>query len=274
MAITFVSAASSYSASVIKTVTANNLVIFMASGTPAAWGTPVSSGAGTTGSWTAVDEATNVGNVTAKMWWAKVTGSGSLTVTISGPGDLGCSIHEYSGADTTSPIDTNGNATGTSVDAGLTLNGVDNGSVVVGIAACESPSTMTADSPYTQQTYESTHVHATLDYIVPSAGSYSPNMSLGTSTSWAFVGAAFLVSGAPAWAGPTFKAAGTFTAGQSSITPPYPTGGDAPVSGDIAILVVESENQAITLTTANGFAEQGEQANKNAGTAATDPASR
>jgi hypothetical protein len=73
---------------------------------------------------------------------------------------------------------------------------------------------------------------------------------------------------------PTFKAAGTFTAGSGAITPPYPTGGGAPVANDIAILVVESENQAISLTTPNGFEEMGAQANKAAGTAAVDPASR
>jgi hypothetical protein len=73
---------------------------------------------------------------------------------------------------------------------------------------------------------------------------------------------------------PTFKAAGTFTAGSGAITPPYPTGGGAPALNDIAILVVESENQAISLTTANGFVEMGAQANKAAGTAAVDPASR
>jgi len=73
---------------------------------------------------------------------------------------------------------------------------------------------------------------------------------------------------------PTFKAAGTFTAGTGAITPPYPTGGGAPALNDIAILVVESENQVISLTTPNGFAELGAQANKAAGTAAVDPASR
>jgi hypothetical protein len=73
---------------------------------------------------------------------------------------------------------------------------------------------------------------------------------------------------------PTFKAAGTFTYGTGSITPPYPTGGSAPAANDIAILVCESENQAISLTTANGFVELGSQATKSAGTGGVDPASR
>jgi hypothetical protein len=54
---------------------------------------------------------------------------------------------------------------------------------------------------------------------------------------------------------PTYKGSGTFTAGTTSITPPMPTGGAAPAANDILLLVCESENQAITLTTANGFVE-------------------
>jgi hypothetical protein len=73
---------------------------------------------------------------------------------------------------------------------------------------------------------------------------------------------------------PAYKASGTFTVSTTSITPPYPTAGSAPVAGDIALLVVESENQTISLTTANGFVEIGAQANKAAGSAGVDPASR
>jgi hypothetical protein len=71
-----------------------------------------------------------------------------------------------------------------------------------------------------------------------------------------------------------FKALGTFTAGTGAITPPYPTGANAPAEGDIALLVVTSENQAISLTTANGFALLGSATSKAAGTAASNPASR
>ena len=73
---------------------------------------------------------------------------------------------------------------------------------------------------------------------------------------------------------PPFKAAGTFTAGTGAITPPYPAAPNAPVAGDIALLVCESENEAISLSSAQGFVELGAQANTAAGTAAVDPASR
>jgi len=88
------------------------------------------------------------------------------------------------------------------------------------------------------------------------------------------VGLALLIGCGSGWAAATFKAAGTFTTGSSAITPPYPGAPNDPVANDIAILVVESENQAISLTTANGFVELGAQANKAAGTAAVNPASR
>ena len=72
---------------------------------------------------------------------------------------------------------------------------------------------------------------------------------------------------------PTYKGSGTFTNGTASITPPMPTGGAAPAANDILLLVCESENQAITLTTANGFVEI-TNSPQSAGTAATDPGSR
>jgi hypothetical protein len=73
---------------------------------------------------------------------------------------------------------------------------------------------------------------------------------------------------------PVWKASGTYTYGTGAITPPYPTGGSAPVAGDVALLAIESENQAISLSAAQGFVELGAQANKAAGSAGVDPASR
>lgn len=70
---------------------------------------------------------------------------------------------------------------------------------------------------------------------------------------------------------PAYRASGTFTAGTSTVTPPYPASMQA---NDICLLVVSSENQAITLTTANGFAELPTWSPQSAGTAATDPGSR
>lgn len=70
---------------------------------------------------------------------------------------------------------------------------------------------------------------------------------------------------------PAYRASGTFTAGTGSITPPYPAGMAA---NDVCLLVAESENQAITLTTANGFVEVPTWSPQFAGTAATNPASR
>jgi len=70
---------------------------------------------------------------------------------------------------------------------------------------------------------------------------------------------------------PTYFKSGAYAASTSAPTCAWPTLTQA---DDIAILVVESENQAISLTTANGFVQLGDQANKAAGAATTDPANR
>ncbi len=91
--------------------------------------------------------------------------------------------------------------------------------------------------------------------------------------SWLLLGA--LVAGLAgvdeAQAAPAYRASGTFTAGTGAITPPYPA---SMAANDVCLLVVESENQAISLTTANGFAEVPTWSPQFAGTAATDPGSR
>lgn len=70
---------------------------------------------------------------------------------------------------------------------------------------------------------------------------------------------------------PAYRASGTFTAGTGVISPPYPASMQA---NDICLLVAESENQAISLTLAQGFVEVPTWSPQSAGTAATDPASR
>lgn len=72
---------------------------------------------------------------------------------------------------------------------------------------------------------------------------------------------------------PTYKGSGTFTAAIGAITVPMPTGGAAPAANDILLCVCTSENEAISLSTANGFVEI-PASPQFAGTAATNPASR
>ena len=69
---------------------------------------------------------------------------------------------------------------------------------------------------------------------------------------------------------PSYRSSGTFTAGTGTITPPYPTNMAA---NDICLLVAESENQAISLSVAQGFVEV-TNSPQSAGTAATNPANR
>jgi aspartate 1-decarboxylase len=70
---------------------------------------------------------------------------------------------------------------------------------------------------------------------------------------------------------PSYRASGTFTALTGAITPPYPA---TMAAYDVCLLAVESENQAISLTTANGFVEVPTWSPQSAGTPATNPASR
>lgn len=67
---------------------------------------------------------------------------------------------------------------------------------------------------------------------------------------------------------------GTLASGTSNVTCTMPTGGSAPAANDILLMAVESENQAIALTTANGFAEVPTCSPQSAGTAATNPGTR
>lgn len=69
---------------------------------------------------------------------------------------------------------------------------------------------------------------------------------------------------------PTYNGSGTFTANTVAITPPYPASMQA---GDVCLLVVTSENQAISLSSAQGFV-QVPWSPQYAGTAASNPASR
>jgi hypothetical protein len=69
---------------------------------------------------------------------------------------------------------------------------------------------------------------------------------------------------------PTYVGSGTFTIGTGAITPPFPSGTQA---GDVCLLVAESENQAISLSSAQGFAEL-PSSPQYAGPAGTSPANR
>lgn len=69
---------------------------------------------------------------------------------------------------------------------------------------------------------------------------------------------------------PTYGASGTFTAATATCTPAMPAG---IVADDILLAVGESENQAISLSTPNGFVEV-TSSPQSAGTAAVNPANR
>ena len=70
---------------------------------------------------------------------------------------------------------------------------------------------------------------------------------------------------------PAYRSSGVFKAGTPGITVLYPVD---MVANDVCLLVVETENEAITLNAANGFAEISAYSPQSAGTANVSPASR
>ncbi len=74
----------------------------------------------------------------------------------------------------------------------------------------------------------------------------------------------------PALAAVAYRSSGSFTGSGNACTAPMPAG---VVAGDVLLLVVESENEAISLSTPNGFVEV-TNSPQFAGTALTEPANR
>lgn len=70
---------------------------------------------------------------------------------------------------------------------------------------------------------------------------------------------------------PAYRSSGTFTNSAGAVAIPYP--GDM-AANDVCLLAVESENEAISLSSAQGFAEITAYSPQSAGTAATNPGSR
>ncbi len=186
---------SAYAAAVQKlAVNAGNLVVFFASGGPSTPGTPASSGTAQTSAWT--QAASQNTSVVTGIWYAIVTVSGDLTVTIAGLSDPGCSLHEYSGVNTASPVDQAGSSSGAIAAASVVLANVAANAVIVMIAGEENgSSTWTALSPYTVETQQPNHSHCTIDQVVTSGGAYTPKA---TQVSGPFTWGASAVSFAPA----------------------------------------------------------------------------
>jgi regulation of enolase protein 1 (concanavalin A-like superfamily) len=195
------------------------------------------------------------------------------------------------GTDTSSPY----SYTWSSVAAGsysLTARATDNGGAVTTSAAVNitvntgtnNPPTVSITSPANGATFTapaSVTINATAsdtDGTISSVAFYQGSTLLGTDTSspysyaWTSVaagsysltaratdnGGAVTTSSAvnitvnPAGgSAPTYQAAGSAVSGTGAITPTWPTH----QSGDVALLVVESANQAISLSTAAGFVE-------------------
>jgi hypothetical protein len=186
---------------VTKTVASGNVVVFLSGhGGTGSGDPPVSSGTATTGAWTQITTGEIGSSGMVQMYWAAVTGSGSLTVT--GPStavtDPGQSLHEYSGVDTTAPVEAsnvNLDAVG-SQSTTVSLTGVSTGSVVVMISGTETgaATTYACSSPWVLQTAQNGHYHGTGDQITTGSGSFTPTIDQGRSGTWAAVAASLKVA--------------------------------------------------------------------------------
>lgn len=108
---------------------------------------------------------------------------------------------------------------------------------------------------------------------IDSAGNATRNIRAWPLFLLLFVMAVFFLPQEEAFAAgpPAYRASGTFTDAITTITPPYPA---SMAANDVCLLAVESENEPISLTTANGFVEVPTWSPQFAGTAAVNPASR
>jgi hypothetical protein len=146
---------------VTKDVIKDNLVVFCASGAKSSSFTlPISSGTATTSTWK--EAITTYNTYALGMWWAKVTGSGSLTVTTSGPTNIGCDLVEISGCDTYTPIGGSGSATENTNTPGINLLGRNKNYIQIGLVASIG-NTTTSFSIWSNAPVEAsqiTHCHA------------------------------------------------------------------------------------------------------------------
>ena len=126
-------------------------------------------------------------------------------------------------------------------------------SVTINATAADSDGTVSKVDFYQGATLLGTDTTSPYSYAWTSvaAGSYSLTAkatdNLGAVTTSTAVG----ITVNPAASAPTYQAAGSAVSGTGAITPVWPTH----QSGDVALLVVESANQAISLSTPAGFVE-------------------
>lgn len=136
----------------------------------------------------------NDGSHVADTWYAKNINSGATTVTVTigtstGSGNCVIGVTEYSGADTSAPLETSAHTSSTGSPVGPALTTASTGSVLIAICEATSTGTTGVSSPWTSTTVS---IPFTADYLPGASGTYTANFTPTSSQAYVSSGASFL----------------------------------------------------------------------------------
>jgi glucose/arabinose dehydrogenase len=146
----------------------------------------------------------------AQLYYAKNVTGGTTTVTVTfsiSADNVG--IYEYSGLDTTSPLDQVVSNVGVAnTPNGGTLNTTKDNELyfAVGVDDNGNNSSPSAGSGYTLEDHQDDTLHHERFYSedrISAHGSYQTNFSIAAPSDWAVIGASFKPAGTPTYASPT-----------------------------------------------------------------------
>jgi len=192
MAVAYVNSNSGYSGGPITLngVTAGNLLVVWIGGLSGISTTTLPSG------WV---KCTPGSQIASCFWYYPNHGGGNVSVTITNaPDDPGWSIHEYSGADTSDPLQGEGSfssSSGGNWDTTDVTTDVASAVIVLALNDESCSLTYTPTGTWNSRTSQSSHAHYTYDQILTSTGTYD---SKGTLTGSEAYNAIIAVFQAPA----------------------------------------------------------------------------
>jgi hypothetical protein len=168
-------------------VTAGNLVVVSASTSVEAATFTVTDTRATHLTWNALTRRTSAGGTVcaAQIFWALDSVGGGLTVRVSTTGsDLGFSIHEYSGIDTSATYDTE--AFGTSATATVATSSFQpaNASSLIFAHYANEVDVASVNSSawnslsFTARTEEASHIHLTRDLVISSTANSAATFTM------------------------------------------------------------------------------------------------
>jgi hypothetical protein len=134
-----------------------------------------------------------------QLYYAKNISGGAATITINfaGTTDSNIGVYEYSGLNSTSPLDqvTSGTGSGSSPNGGVLYTTLDNELYfVVGVDDYGLNNAPTPGSGYTLEHHQDDSTNHERFYTqdkITNQGSINTNLTIGTGSNWAIIGASF-----------------------------------------------------------------------------------